>query len=131
MIEEIFYRIFGNYELIDMISYAWFMVVGYIIYALIETSGRDKESKKTPRNWSWKFWVKDNWRRYLLTILCTYVLFRFYTEFTGSGFNDFDALTMGLLGDGIAATAKQRIKGISGDRKKMMNDIEKKDKRVI
>jgi len=118
--EELFYRIFGDYTVIDLISYAWFMFIGYVIYALIETTGRDKESQKTPHKWSWKFWLNDNWRRYLVTILSTYVLFRFYTEFNGSSFSDFDAFTMGILGDGIAATAKKRIKPLAGNREKLM-----------
>lgn len=120
--EELFYRIFGDYTVIDLISYAWFMVIGYVIYALIETTGRDLESKKTPKKWSWKFWIKDNWRRYLVTILSTYALFRFYSEFNGSVFTDFDAFTIGVLGDGIAATAKKRIKSLSANREKIMND---------
>lgn len=120
--DELFYRIFGDYTIIDIISYAWFMFIGYTIYALIETSGRNKESSNTPRKWSWKFWLNDNWRRYLVTILCTYVLFRFYTEFNGHSFTDFDAFTVGILGDGIAATAKKRIKSLSANREKLKRE---------
>ena len=122
--EELFFRIFGDYSLIDLLSYAWFMLIGYIIYALIETTGRNVESTKTPRKWSWRFWVGDNWRRYLITILCTYALFRFYTEFSGDTFTDFDAFMIGVMGDGIAATAKKRIKSIVGNREKLKSKVE-------
>lgn len=118
--EELLIRIFGNYTMIDLITYAWFILIGYSINALLETTGRDIESSKTPRKWSWNFWTKDNWRRYLVTILSTYILFRFYTEFSGGIFTDFDALMIGLLGDGIAATAKKRISMVSANRKKLM-----------
>lgn len=131
MLEELFLRIFGDYTLVDLISYAWFIFIGYVIYALVETSGRDKESIKTPRKWSWKFWAGDNWKRYLLTILCTYALFRFYIEFNGTSFTDFDAFMIGVLGDGIAATAKRRIKSVSADRKKLMEYEEKKQQKII
>lgn len=123
--EELFFRIFGDYTVIDLISYAWFMLIGYIIYALVETSGRDVNSVKTPRKWSWKFWAGDNWRRYLVTILCTYALFRFYTEFNGYAFTDFDAFMIGILGDGVAATAKKRIKGLNPNRDKLKKEVEK------
>lgn len=113
MKEELLLRIFGDYTLVDLISYSWFILVGYGLYALIETTGRDVKSKNTPKKWSWNFWLRDNWRRYIVTILCTYALFRFYTEFNGTVFTDFDAFTIGVLGDGIAAVAKKRIKGLS------------------
>lgn len=122
--EELSLRIFGDYSLVDLLSYAWFMFIGYIIYALVETSGRDVNSPKTPRKWSWRFWVCDNWRRYLITILCTYALFRFYIEFNGTEFTDFDAFMIGVLGDGIANTVKKRIKVITGNRDKLTMDIE-------
>jgi len=123
--EELFLRIFGDYTVIDLLSYAWFMFIGYVIYALIETTGRDANSVKTPKKWSWKFWANDNWRRYLVTILCTYALFRFYTEFNGTSFTDFDAFTIGILGDGIAATAKKRVKSLSANREKLMEKEQK------
>mgnify|MGYP005847703491 CR=1 FL=1 len=123
--EEFINIIFGNYSLVQLLAYAWFFIIGYVIYGLIETTGRDKNSIKTPRKWSWKFWFRDNWRRYLLTILCSYVFFRFYTELSGHPFGDFDAITLGLLGDGLGATIKKRIKGINGNREELTTQIKR------
>lgn len=123
--DEFFQIIFGDYTMVQLLAYAWFFVIGYIIYGLIETTGRDKLSRKTPRKWSWKFWFKDNWRRYLLTILCSYVFFRFYTELSGHPFGNFDAITLGLLGDGAATTIKKRVKAINGDREELTTKIKK------
>lgn len=122
---EFFEIIFGNFTMVQLLAYAWFFIIGYIIYGLIETTGRDKLSRKTPRKWSWKFWFKDNWRRYLLTILCSYVFFRFYTELSGHPFGYFDAITLGLLGDGAATTIKKRVKGINGDREELTAKIKR------
>lgn len=122
--EEIFLRIFGNYTTVDLLSYAWFIFIGYAINALIETTGRDVKSNNTPRKWSWKFWTNDNWRRYIVTILSTYVLFRFNSEFNGDAITDFDAFVMGVLGDGIAATAKKRINALKPNRDKLKKEIE-------
>jgi len=105
----------GGVTITQMIGYVWFFIIGYFIYGLTETSGRDIKSKNTPEKWSWKFWFLDNWRRYITTFLCTYVLFRFYTELSGHPFGYFDAVTLGLIGDGIAATMKKRINGIGND----------------
>ena len=110
-----------------MFSFLWFFIIGYVIYGLTETTGRDPYSKSTPFKWKWKFWFKDNWRRYLVTILTTYVMFRFYIEIVGHEFTDFEALTMGLIGDGISATLKKRIAILSADREKLMEKYKKED----
>ena len=125
---EIIKIMFGDYTWVQLFGFAWFFVIGYIIYGLTETSGRDVNSPATPVKWSWGFWFKDNWRRYLTTILCSYVLFRFYTEVCGHPFGYFDAIMIGLLGDGIAATMKKRIKVIASDREKIMSSMTDEEK---
>ena len=125
---EIFQTIFGAYSWIQIFGFSWFLGIGYLLYALNETSGRDKMSKNTPKKWKWKFWFEDNWRRYLVTILSTYVLFRFYIDFNGHPFGNFDALMMGLIGDGIGATAKKRLNMIKADREKIMAKMSNDDK---
>lgn len=117
---EIFEVIFGAYTGVQIFGYIWFLLIGYAIYGLNETTSRDKLSTKTPRKWKWKFWVKDNWRRYLFTLLSTYVFFRFYIEFVGHELTNFEALMMGLIGDGIGATAKNRIAMVKANREKLM-----------
>lgn len=118
--EELIRILFGEYTHIQLLAYLWFFIIGYAIYSLVETTGRDVYGTKTPVKWSWKFWFKDNWRRYLTTILCTYVLFRFYNEVSGHEFGYFDAVSIGLIGDGISATMKKRVKGLGADRQKLL-----------
>ena len=109
--------LFGDFTSVQLFGYLWFFIIGYIIYGLTEVSGRDVQSTATPVKFSWKFWFLDNWRRYVTTLLCTYILFRFYTEVNGTAFTYFDAVTLGLVGDGIAATVKKRIASISADKR--------------
>ena len=119
---ELFKTIFGEYTTVQLLGYLWFFFIGYVIYFLSEASGRDVHSIHTPKKWNWKFWFFDNWRRYITTILCTYILFRFYIEICGHPFGNFDAVSLGLIGDGIAATVKRRVKAVGGDRDNLMND---------
>ena len=119
---ELLKTIFGEYTTVQLLGYLWFFVIGYAIYFLTEASGRDVQSIHTPVKWNWKFWFYDNWRRYITTILCTYILFRFYIEICGHPFGNFDAVSLGLIGDGIAATVKRRVKAVSGDRDELMDD---------
>ena len=123
--------IFGDFtSWVQLFGYFWFFLIGYIIYFLTEATGRDAKSPHTPRKWSWKFWFYDNWRRYLTTILCTYVLFRFYIEICGHPFGNFDALTLGLLGDGLGATLKKRVSMISADREGYMKNNGNNDNNI-
>lgn len=121
---EFFDIIFGiGFTTPQLMAYLFFFIIGYIIYGLNETSARDKSSSRTPEKWSWKFWFKDNLRRYFTTLLCSYVLFRFYTDMSGHPFGYFDALSLGLIGDGIAATLKKRMKVVGGNRDNLTTKI--------
>jgi hypothetical protein len=123
--DEFFKIIFGDFTVVQLLGYLWFFLIGYFIYGLTEISGRDVQSPATPKKWSWKFWFYDNWRRYLTTLLCTYVLFRFYTEISGHPFGNIDAVTLGMIGDGVAATIKERVKAFGADREKLTPAIKK------
>ena len=113
---ELFKIIFGEFTLVQLLGYFWFILIGYILSTLLEVTGRDKKSKATPEKWSWKFWFHDNWKRYITTILCTYILFRFYNEFSGHDFGNFDGVILGLLGNNAAAEIRNRVKGLGKDK---------------
>jgi hypothetical protein len=117
---EIFKIIFGDYTFIQLFGYMWFFIIGYVIHALPDVIGRDKSGINTPAKWNFKFWFKDNWRRYLVTFLCSYVFFRFSIEVSGHSFSNFNSLTLGILGDGTGALLKSKVKLFSADRKKLM-----------
>jgi len=129
--DEFLKIIFGDFTSgVQLLGYLWFFIIGYFIYGLTETTGRSITSPNTPKKWSWKFWFKDNWRRYLVTILCSYVLFRFYTEFSGHPFGNFDAISLGLIGDGVGATIKKRVKQVAGDREELTMQIKKENNEI-
>lgn len=125
--DAIFEVIFGAYSWIQIFGFTWFLVIGYIIYGLNENSLRDRSSTNTPKKWKLKFWLKDNWRRYLVTFLSTYVMFRFYNQLVGHEFTNYEALMMGLIGDGIGAMAKTRLKAVQANRDKLMAHEEPDD----
>lgn len=118
--KEFLHTIFGDYTGVQMLGYLWFFIIGYIIYGLSEVSGRDVDSPKTPRKWSYKFWFLDNWRRYVTTLLSTYVLFIFYTKMSGHILENLDCLLLGLCGDGISKALKDRVSIVSANREELM-----------
>ncbi len=121
--DELIKIILGDFTFTQLFGYIWFFIIGYVIYGLTEVTGRDVNSLNTPRKWSWKFWFLDNWKRYLTTLLCSYVFFRFYNEISGHPFGNIDAVILGMLGDGVATTIKNRVFKFSGDREKIMSNI--------
>lgn len=110
----------NGYSLSQFLGYVFFFVIGYLLFSLDETSKRDRGSVTTPKRFSWKFWIRDNWRRYLTTILFTYVFFRFYENFTGHGLSNFEAIMVGLIGDGVAKTVKDRSKVLQANRTELL-----------
>jgi hypothetical protein len=112
--------IFGNYSSMQMLGYLWFFLIGYIIYGLNETTGRDVASLDTPQKWNFLFWWKDNRKRYIATILSTYVLFIFYTKMTGHVLENIDCLLLGLCGDHVGKVLKDRVGLISANREELM-----------
>lgn len=122
--EEILMRIFGGYDFADLFVFGFYILIGFLIRAFDETSQRNKNSDKTPKKWSWKFWVNDNYKRYIVTILSTFIFFRFYVEFVGHDLTELEALMIGLIGDDIGLTAKERLGMFKSDRKKLLKEIE-------
>ena len=120
--KEIVEVLFGNYTFPELFGFIWFFLIGYIITAWDETSERDKKSKNTPEKWSWKFWWKDNRKKYVVTVLATYLLFRFYIEFTGRPLTYFECVMLGMVGDGIGIKAKKRLDFLKADRKMIMSE---------
>lgn len=123
MKEFIVETILGGYTIQNVLGFLWFFIIGYVIYGLNETNDRNIESENTPKKWSWKFWIGDNWKRYIVTILSTYIMFRFYVEIVGHEFSNFEALMMGMIGDGIGSKAKKKVSNISANRQKLMKKI--------
>lgn len=80
-----------------------FALVGLAIRALVIAQYRDPASPRTPQQWSWAFWRKDNLPRLLnsaaLTILVIFVSIRFVNELTGKELSMFYALGLGLFFD--------------------------------
>lgn len=128
MMDEILRVIFGSYTFIQLFGFVWFFCIGFLIYGLNETDGRDKKSRNTPVKWNWKFWFKDNWKRYLLTILTTYIMFMFYKELVGHDFTNYEAMLLGIVGDGVGAMGKRRISKVRGDREALMNELDENEK---
>ncbi len=68
---------FGPLGSVMMLAMMAFAFLGAMIFLVQEARGRDQGSLRTPEQWSWRFYLRDNWSRLLLGMLLTYVFIRF------------------------------------------------------
>jgi hypothetical protein len=134
--KDLLTAMFGTYSGSQMLGYLWFFIIGYIIYGLNETTGRDIESSNTPRKWNWKFFWKDNIKRYVLTLLTTYIIFRFYTNLSNQPLDYFNCFLIGYIGDSASKYLKDRVGFIQSNREELMkqhlnNELNKENQEQI
>ena len=120
--EKLMEMLFGSYDIWDLLGYSIFFVLGMFLYSYLEVENRNVQSTNTPKEWSWKFWVMDNWRRYIGSVVLIYIIFRFFIELTGNELSEFTALMMGFTGDGIVGMKKKSIKTLHRSRDKFLKD---------
>lgn len=95
--------------------YYFMAFLGLIAYLIIDLWNRNVVSERSPLNFDWKFWIKDNWLRALLTLLLSPIVIILFEQITGSGISMMGAFTVGFTMDGIIAQIqkyknKQKIK---------------------
>lgn len=120
--EKLGLMLFGGYSVWELIGYGVFFILGMFLYSYLEVENRNKLSNNTPKKFSWKFFYKDNIKRYVASVLLVYVLFRFFIEMTGQELNEFTALLMGFTGDGVIGMKKKSIKGLNTNRDNLMKE---------
>jgi hypothetical protein len=82
-----------------------FAIIGLILNSTIKGVKRDPMSSRTPYEWSWKFWFRDNlpkWGKSIITtVLVIFVSIRFVNELTGKELSMFYAFSVGFAFDWI------------------------------
>ena len=51
--------------------------IGWFVYKGVTGITRKRSSQRTPARWSWKFWIKDNWREAFLHMVISFAIVRF------------------------------------------------------
>ena len=119
---ELFEMLLGGYTIWQTIGFYFFMFLGITTYSLLEVQNRDIDSKNTPRYFSWKFWYKDNIKRYIATILFLYIQFRFFKELTGNDLSEYTSFLLGFSSDGLVGMKKKSTKFLHSNREKIIKN---------
>ena len=80
--QTIYQYIFGNSTLEFYISFYIFVVIGLILSMLLHLRGKKNRDAKQGKNFKFniKYWLKDNFNRFVTNIIVVFILIRFYDE---------------------------------------------------
>ncbi len=112
--------ILGANSMSYYIGYAiWSLVGAFLYHTFLDVKGRNVNSSATPIKFNFLFLLKDNWKRYLTTILIIFVQIKFYKELNGVDLTAYTALLLGFTSDGISDFAKRSIPALQTARDKV------------
>jgi len=118
---EDFLRIlFGGMSFGAFFGYITLCFIGVGISVFFDVKNRDVESKNTPRDFSFRFFVLDNLKRFIGVILAVYALVRFSTYLFPGEPIDWVMVSLGYNVDAIISANKKRIKLFEMDRSLIM-----------
>jgi hypothetical protein len=87
-----------------------FAMLGVLLTLLASSTFRNVESERTPKQFSWKFFLSDNVKRILAGIILIYLALRFTQDIFGIQVSNWFAVVIGILHDSLAWIVKEKIK---------------------
>jgi len=119
--EDFINIIFVGLSLGSFLGYSIIASLGAILHLTKEVSDRSKESKRTPVEFSWRFFRVDNVKRLIGTVLLIYVSIVFYKELTGTELSAWSAFITGFGMDGASVFLKKNGNTIKDKAKNIFN----------
>jgi hypothetical protein len=101
-LKEFFSYFFGNMTPAYLLASMIFLLIGAVLSIGINVLGRGEHSPNTPAAFSWGFFLRDNWLRFLFNIIAAYSIVRFFSDiFPGLNFSMAWAWILGLIFDWV------------------------------
>jgi hypothetical protein len=94
----------------------FFALIGVALMLLIHSTERNLDSNRTPTEFSWSFFLSDNWKRLVAGLIMIFVSLRFAPELFGVEISPFWAFAIGMLNDKLAQVIKDKT-NILGQKK--------------
>ena len=79
--------------------YYFMAFLGMVTYLIIDLWNRNIVSERSPINFDWRFWIKDNYLRVILTLFLSPIVILLFQEITGVGITMMGAFVLGLSMD--------------------------------
>jgi hypothetical protein len=94
-------------------NYVLLTFLGYVLSGLVDISQRNKKSKRTPEKFDLKFFIKDNYWRYLFSLALSACLISIYhvsaLDFDEQVHEDLFAVAVGFSPDLIISYLKRKF----------------------
>jgi H+/Cl- antiporter ClcA len=87
--------------------YYFMSFLGMVTYLVIDLWNRNVVSERTPVRFDWKFWIKDNYLRVILTLFLSPIVIILFQEIIGTGITMIGAFTVGLSMDVVISQIKK------------------------
>lgn len=87
-----------------------YAIIGHCIVLLLGTTLRDPSSLNSPKDFSLKYLIYDNFKRIATVVLLIVVSLRFSPDLLGRQLNEFTGFLVGIGLDGVALLLKQKTK---------------------
>lgn len=119
-------NLLGNISIAEFISLYIFAIIGMVLVLLIDSNGRDQSSVNTPVRFSWRFLLRDNYKRILLWVVVMYIMIRFglvkmfVQSILGEGESasmEFSMVVVGASFDAVLFFIKNKFGFMKGNRK--------------
>lgn len=94
-----------------MNNYFTLTLLGFILSWLLDIAQRNKKSRRTPNDFSLKFFFTDNWDRILLSALISATLISMYhiMELELNEYEDLFAIAVGFAPDMVVGWLKRKF----------------------
>lgn len=100
--EQFLLQLLGTTDLPTYLASFVFALIGAAIMTYFRVAKRDKQSVHTPDQFSFKFFVADNYVRFIIGFLITFLVFRFAEELMDKPLNMWMAVCAGAFNDELA-----------------------------
>lgn len=94
--------VLGGYSIGQFAGYFFWAIMGVFIVVQFNVNTRDRKGDRTPEQFKWSFWFRDNARRVAFNVALIFATIRFSQQVTGREINEWWSFVIGLSFDLLA-----------------------------
>ncbi|CAL1518211.1 hypothetical protein [Chitinophaga sp. MM2321] len=107
MKQEILNELLGGIAVIPFVVAVFYAFVGATLNLLLRANKRDVHSTESPKQFSYRYLIRDNWKRMLTSCLLIFVCIRFSQEVLGQQLTMYFSFVIGLSVDRLSGMIKK------------------------
>mgnify|MGYP001009136545 CR=1 FL=1 len=107
MKQDFLNELLGGIAVVPFVVAVFYAFVGATLNLLIHSNKRDIDSPNSPKNYSYQFLFRDNWKRIAIGIILILIVIRFSQEMIGQQLTMYLAFIIGFSVDRLAGLIKK------------------------